>query len=172
MQTPLSPSAAPPDLIPIRRVLVSVFDKTGLDRLAAALKRAGVEVVSTGGTANALASHGLTVTDVSAVTGFPEVLDGRVKTLHPHVFAGILARADRPDDLAVLAEHWIGRFDAVIVNLYAFEEAIARPGCLPHEAVELIDIGGPSLVRAAAKNHAFTAIVTDPEQYDELISAL
>lgn len=172
MQTPLVPSTAPPDLIPIRRVLVSVFDKTGLDRLAAALKRAGVEVVSTGGTATALASHGLAVTDVAAVTGFPEVLDGRVKTLHPHVFAGILARADRPDDLAMLAEHGIGRFDAVIVNLYAFEEAIARPGCLPHEAVELIDIGGPSLVRAAAKNHAFTAIVTDPEQYDDLIPAL
>ena len=166
------PPAPPPDRLSVRRVLVSVFDKTGLDRLAAALKRAGVEVVSTGGTATALASYGLTVTDVSAVTGFPEVLDGRVKTLHPHVFAGILARGDRADDQAVLAEHGIGRFDAVIVNLYAFEEAIARPGCLPHEAIELIDIGGPSLVRAAAKNHAFTAIVTDPEQYDELIVCL
>ena len=98
----------PPDLVPIRRVLVSVFDKAGLDRLAAALKAAGVEVVSTGGTARALTSLGLAVTDVSAVTNFPEVLDGRVKTLHPHVFAGILARADRPDDLAVLAEHGIG----------------------------------------------------------------
>ena len=162
----------PPDLVPIRRVLVSVFDKAGLDRLAAALKAAGVEVVSTGGTARALASLGLAVTDVSAVTNFPEVLDGRVKTLHPHVFAGILARADRPDDLAVLAEHGIGRFDAVIVNLYAFADAIARPGCLPPEAIELIDIGGPSLVRAAAKNHAFTAIVTGPEQYADLVAAI
>ena len=166
------PPSSPPDLVPIRRVLVSVFDKTGLDRLATALRAAGVEVVSTGGTAKALASHGLTVTDVSSVTGFPEVLDGRVKTLHPAVFAGILARPDRSDDLAVLAEHGIGRFDAVIVNLYAFEEAIAQPGCLPHEAIELIDIGGPSLVRAAAKNHAFTAIVTAPEQYDDLITAM
>ena len=100
---PATPPAPPPDLVPIRRVLVSVFDKTGLERLAAALKQAGVEVVSTGGTARALAAYGLDVIDISAVTGFPEVLDGRVKTLHPHVFAGILARADRPDDQAVLA---------------------------------------------------------------------
>jgi phosphoribosylaminoimidazolecarboxamide formyltransferase/IMP cyclohydrolase len=169
---PAEPPAPPPDLVPIRRVLVSVFDKTGLERLAAALKTAGVEVVSTGGTARALAAHGLDVVDISAVTGFPEVLDGRVKTLHPHVFAGILARADRPDDQAVLAEHGIGRFDAVIVNLYAFEAAVARPDCQPHEAIELIDIGGPSLVRAAAKNHAFTAIVTGPDQYDDLIAAI
>ena len=172
MHSDAPPPAAPPDLLPIRRVLVSVFDKTGLHRLAAALSAAGVEVVSTGGTARALASHGLEVIDISAVTGFPEVLDGRVKTLHPNVFAGILARADRPDDMVVLAEHGIGRFDAVVVNLYAFEEAVARPGCLPHEAIELIDIGGPSLVRAAAKNHAFTAIVTGPEQYDDLIAAV
>ena len=169
---PALPPAPPRDLVPIRRVLVSVFDKTGLDRLAAALKAAGVEVVSTGGTARALAAHGLDVIDISTVTGFPEVLDGRVKTLHPHVFAGILARADRADDQAVLAEHGIGRFDAVIVNLYAFEAAVARPDCRPHEAIELIDIGGPSLVRAAAKNHAFTAIVTGPDQYDDLIAAV
>jgi phosphoribosylaminoimidazolecarboxamide formyltransferase / IMP cyclohydrolase len=172
MQLPAAAPSPPPDRVPIRRVLVSVFDKTGLERLAAALEAAGVEVVSTGGTARALASHGLEVTDISAVTGFPEVLDGRVKTLHPHVFAGILARADRADDLAVLAEHGIGRFDAVVVNLYAFEEAVSRNGCLPHEAIELIDIGGPSLVRAAAKNHAFTAILTGPEQYDDLIAAV
>lgn len=172
MNSASAPPPPPPDLVPIRRVLVSVFDKSGLDRLAAALKAAGIEVVSTGGTATALASLGLAVTDVSAVTNFPEVLDGRVKTLHPHVFAGILARADRPDDLAVLAEHGIGRFDAVIVNLYAFADAIARPGCLPSEAIELIDIGGPSLVRAAAKNHAFTAILTGPEQYADLVAAI
>ena len=169
---PATPPAPPPDRVPIRRVLVSVFDKTGLDRLAAALKAAGVEVVSTGGTARALASHGLDVIDISEVTGFPEVLDGRVKTLHPHVFAGILARGDRADDQAVLAEHGIGRFDAVVVNLYAFEAAVSRPDCQPHEAIELIDIGGPSLVRAAAKNHAFTAIVTGPDQYDELVADL
>jgi len=160
------------DVVPIRRVLVSVFDKTGLDRLAHGLKAAGVRVVSTGGTSTALAGHGVAVEDVSAITGFPEVLDGRVKTLHPHVFAGILARSDRPDDLAVLADHGIERFDAVIVNLYAFETAIAKPGCQPAEAIELIDIGGPSLVRAAAKNHAFTAVVTSPDQYDDLLAAL
>jgi phosphoribosylaminoimidazolecarboxamide formyltransferase/IMP cyclohydrolase len=165
-------SPAVPDPLPIRRVLVSVFDKAGLDRLAAGLKAAGVQVVSTGGTAAALASFGLEVEDVAAVTGFPEVLDGRVKTLHPAIFAGILARADRPDDLEVLAAHGIARFDAVIVNLYAFESIIATPGSTPAEAIELIDIGGPSLVRAAAKNHAFSAVVTSPAQYDEFLAAL
>ena len=113
------------DVVPIRRVLVSLFDKSGIDRLAAGLKAAGVHVVSTGGTKAALASQGLEVEDISAVTGFPEVLDGRVKTLHPHVFAGILARGDRSDDLEVLAAHGIDRFDAVIVNLYAFGAAVA-----------------------------------------------
>ena len=160
------------DVVPIRRVLVSVFDKTGLDRLARGLQAPGVRVVSTGGTSTALAGHGVAVEDVSAITGFPEVLDGRVKTLHPHVFAGILARGDRPDDLAVLSNHGIERFDAVIVNLYDFETAAAKPGCRPEEAIELIDIGGPSLVRAAAKNHAFTAVVTGPDQYDDLLAAL
>jgi len=160
------------DAVPIRRVLVSLFDKSGIDRLAAGLKAAGVRVVSTGGTKAALASQGLEVEDISAVTGFPEVLDGRVKTLHPHVFAGILARGDRPDDLEVLAAHGIDRFEAVIVNLYAFERVIAKPDCRPADAIELIDIGGPSLVRAAAKNHAFTAVVTSPEQYDDFLAAL
>ena len=160
------------DVVPIRRVLVSVFDKTGLDRLAAAFKAAGTRVVSTGGTRTALAGLGVEVEDVSAITGFPEVLDGRVKTLHPGIFAGILARSDRPDDMQVLADHGIGRFDAVIVNLYAFGAAVARPGVTPGEVIELIDIGGPSLVRAAAKNHAFVAVVTDPEQYDALVAAI
>ena len=173
MHTTAPASAGPAvDIVPIRRVLVSVFDKTGLDRLAKALKAAGVRVASTGGTSTALASYGVGVEDVSSITGFPEVLDGRVKTLHPNIFAGILARGDRPDDLAVLAEHGIERFDAVIVNLYAFEAAIAKPGCQPAEAIELIDIGGPSLVRAAAKNHAFTTVVTSPDQYDDFLQAL
>ncbi len=153
-------------------MLVSVFDKTGIDRLAAGLKAAGVRVASTGGTATALAAHGLDVEDVSSITGFPEVLDGRVKTLHPNIFAGILARGDRPDDLAVLADHGIEQFEAVIVNLYAFESVIAKPGSTPAEAIELIDIGGPSLVRAAAKNHAFAAVVTHPDQYDEFLAAI
>jgi phosphoribosylaminoimidazolecarboxamide formyltransferase/IMP cyclohydrolase len=149
-----------------------VYDKTGLGRLAAGLKAAGVRVVSTGGTSAALASHGLEVEDVSSITSFPEILDGRVKTLHPRIFAGVLARHDRPDDKAVLASHGIDTFDAVIVNLYAFEAAVARPDCTAGEAIELIDVGGPSLVRAAAKNHAFTSVVTGPEQYDDFLAAL
>ena len=173
MHTPhTAPTAPSVDVVPIRRVLVSVFDKAGLDRLAAALGAAGVRVASTGGTATALAKLGLEVEDVSAITGFPEVLDGRVKTLHPAIFAGILARGDRPDDLAVLEEHAIERFDAVIVNLYDFQSVIATPDCTPAQAIELIDIGGPSLVRAAAKNHAFTSVVTSPRQYDAFIAAV
>jgi len=167
-----NPSAPTLDVIPIRRVLVSTFDKAGLDRLARGLAAAGVRVVSTGGTSAALASHGLAVEDVSAVTGFPEILDGRVKTLHPRIFAGVLARHDRADDRAVLAAHGIELFDAVIVNLYPFEAAIARADCTPEQAVELIDVGGPSMVRGAAKNHAFTAVVTGPEQYDDFLAAL
>ena len=173
MHTPhTAPTTPSVDVVPIRRVLVSVFDKAGLDRLAAALGAAGVRVASTGGTATALAKLGLEVEDVSAITGFPEVLDGRVKTLHPAIFAGILARGDRPDDLAVLEEHAIERFDAVIVNLYDFQSVIATPDCTPAQAIELIDIGGPSLVRAAAKNHAFTSVVTSPRQYDAFIAAV
>ncbi len=172
--THATPASSTPavDVVPIRRVLVSVFDKTGLGRLAAGLKAAGVRVVSTGGTSAALVSHGLEVEDVSAVTSFPEILDGRVKTLHPRIFAGVLARHDRADDRAVLADHGIDTFDAVIVNLYAFEAAVSRTDCTAGEAIELIDVGGPSLVRAAAKNHAFTSVVTSPEQYDEFLAAL
>lgn len=160
------------DPIPLRRVLVSVYDKAGLDQLATALKAAGIEVVSTGGTARALEAHGVKVTDVAAVTGFPEILDGRVKTLHPNVFAGLLYRRDRPDDIEIVAQHGIGPIDAVIVNLYPFEAIVAQPDCRPADAIELIDIGGPSLVRAAAKNHAFTAVVTGPDQYPELIATI
>ncbi len=170
--THTAPATPTVDVVPIRRVLISVFDKSGLDRLAAAFVAAGVRVASTGGTATALASLGVAVDDVSAITGFPEVLDGRVKTLHPHIFAGILARTDRADDLEVLAAHGIERFDAVIVNLYDFQSVIAKPDCTPAQAIELIDIGGPSLVRAAAKNHAFTSVVTSPSQYDALIAAM
>ena len=160
------------DPIPLRRVLVSVYDKAGLDQLATALKAAGIEVVSTGGTARALEAHGVKVTDVAAVTGFPEILDGRVKTLHPNVFAGLLYRRDRPDDIEIVAQHGIGPIDAVIVNLYPFEAIVAQPDCRPADAIERIDIGGPSLVRAAAKNHAFTAVVTGPDQYPELIATI
>lgn len=175
----MNPHAAPPaaalavrDPLPLERVLVSVYDKAGLDDLAAAFIRARIEVISTGGTARALESLGVAVTDVSAVTGFPEILDGRVKTLHPAIFAGLLHRRDRSDDVATIASHGIGPVDAVIVNLYPFQAAIARPDCTPGEAIELIDIGGPSLVRAAAKNHAFAAVVTGPEQYDDVVAMI
>ena len=160
------------DVLPIRRALVSVYDKTGLDRLADALKDAGIVAVSTGGTARALEGYGVSVEDVSSITGFPEVLDGRVKTLHPNIFAGILARGDREDDLEVLAEHGIDRFELIVVNLYPFASVISREGCTADDAIELIDIGGPSLVRAAAKNHAFSAVITDPDQYDAAAAAI
>ena len=138
-----APAATTPavDIVPIRRVLVSVFDKTGLGRLAAGLKAAGVRVVSTGGTSAALASHGLEVEDVSTITSFPEILDGRVKTLHPNIFAGLLYRRDRPDDIDIVARHGLGPIDAVIVNLYPFEAIVAQPDCRPADAIELIDIG-------------------------------
>lgn len=158
--------------MPLRRVFVSVYDKSGLEELAAAFKAAGVAVASTGGTRTALQALGLEVEDVSEITGFPEVLDGRVKTLHPKIFAGLLARRDRTDDAAVLAEHGIELFDAVIVSLYPFERAAADPAMPPAEAIELIDIGGPSLLRAAAKNHAFTAVISSAQQYGPLIEAV
>jgi phosphoribosylaminoimidazolecarboxamide formyltransferase/IMP cyclohydrolase len=158
--------------VPIRRVFVSVFDKSGLEHLASAFREAGVAVASTGGTRTALQALGLDVEDVSDITGFPEVLDGRVKTLHPKIFAGLLARRDRTDDAEVLAEHGIDLFDAVIVSLYPFERAAADAAMPANEAIELIDIGGPSLLRAAAKNHAFTSVISNANQYAELIEAV
>lgn len=158
--------------MPIRRVFVSVYDKSGLEKLAAAFQATGVKVASTGGTRTALEALGVEVEDVSEITGFPEVLDGRVKTLHPKIFAGLLARRDRSDDADVLAEHGIGLFDAVIVSLYPFERAAADPSMPAAEAIELIDIGGPSLLRAAAKNHAFTSVISHARQYDDLVEAV
>ena len=149
----------------VRRALVSVSDKQGLLELVRGLVAAGVEIYSTGGTRAFLLAEGLEVHEVSAYTGFPEILDGRVKTLHPRVHAGILCRHDRADDLAVLAEHDIVPFELVVVNLYPFAATIARDDVTPAEAIEQIDIGGPSLIRAAAKNHAFVAVVTSPAQY-------
>ncbi|HEU4396898.1 MAG TPA: bifunctional phosphoribosylaminoimidazolecarboxamide formyltransferase/IMP cyclohydrolase [Actinomycetota bacterium] len=151
--------------LPIRRALVSVFDKQGLDRLAAALRAAGIEVVSTGATAAALEGHGLRVTRVEALTGFPEMLGGRVKTLHPRVHAGLLADRGRPEQLAELEAAGIAPFDLVVVNLYPFEETVAVEGVDDALAVERIDVGGPAMVRAAAKNHASVAVVCDPGDY-------
>ena len=154
----------------IQRALISVSDKLGLADFAHGLAAAGVELYSTGGTRAHLEKEGLTVRDVSAYTGFPEMMDGRLKTLHPKIFGGILCRHDRADDLAGLKQHGISTFELVVVNLYPFEATIAKPGVTVEEAIEQIDIGGPSLVRAASKNHAFTTIATSPEQYAEILA--
>jgi phosphoribosylaminoimidazolecarboxamide formyltransferase/IMP cyclohydrolase len=159
------------DLIPIRRALVSVYDKSGLVELGAAFAAHGVQVVSTGNTAAQLREAGCEVTEVADLTGFPECLDGRVKTLHPKVHAGILADRRLPSHVAQLAELGIEPFDLVVSNLYPFEQTVAS-GATPDECVEQIDIGGPSMVRAAAKNHPSVAIVTSPHQYDGLYEAL
>jgi phosphoribosylaminoimidazolecarboxamide formyltransferase/IMP cyclohydrolase len=156
----------------IRRALLSVSDKIGLVDLARALAGLNVELVSTGGTRQALVAAGLTVRDVSDLTGFPEMLDGRVKTLHPHVHGGILARRDLPDHLATLDKHGIGAIDLVVCNLYPFEATVARAGATAEEIIENIDIGGPTLVRAAAKNFDGVAVVTDPGQYPAVLEEL
>ena len=156
------------DLIKIRRALISVSDKTGIVDFAKVLAAQGVEILSTGGTARLLADNAIAVTEVGDYTGFPEMMDGRVKTLHPRVHGGILARRDRDDHLAAMREHDIPPIDMVVVNLYPFARAVARPDCTMDEAIENIDIGGPAMVRAAAKNHAFVAIVTDPGDYKAL----
>jgi phosphoribosylaminoimidazolecarboxamide formyltransferase/IMP cyclohydrolase len=152
------------DIVPIRRALLSVSDKTGIVELATGLAAKGVELVSTGGTAKALRDAGLTVRDVSDLTGFPEMMDGRVKTLHPMVHGGLLAVRDDPAHAKAMADHEIGAIDLVVVNLYPFAQTVAK-GAGRDEIIENIDIGGPSMVRSAAKNHAYVAIVTDPADY-------
>jgi len=156
---------------PITRALLSVSDKSGIVELGRALARHGIELISTGGTATALRDAGLTVRDVSDLTGFPEMMDGRVKTLHPMVHGGLLAVRDNPEHTAAMTEHSIGAIDLVVVNLYPFAQTVAR-GAGRDEVIENIDIGGPSMVRSAAKNHAHVTIVTDPADYAELIDAL
>ncbi len=149
----------------IRRALLSVWDKTGLVALAQALAGAGVDLVSTGGTAKALREAGLKVTDLSAYTGFPEMLDGRVKTLHPKVHGGLLYVRDNPAHEAAVRSHGIEPIDLVVVNLYPFEQTVARPNVTLSEAIENIDIGGPSMLRSAAKNHESVTVVVDPADY-------
>ncbi len=156
----------------IRRALLSVSDKTGLLDLARALAGLGVELISTGGTGKTLADAGLTVRDISEVTGFPEMLDGRVKTLHPRIHGGILAIRDNPEHQAVLKQQGIEPIDLVVCNLYPFEATVARPGSTPEEIIENIDIGGPTLVRAAAKNFHDVAVLTSPEQYAAILEEL
>lgn len=155
---------------PIRRALISVFDKTGLEEFAQSLASAGVEIVSTGSTASTIAQTGVKVTKVEELTGFPECLDGRVKTLHPRVHAGILADTRNPDHVAQLADLNIEAFDLVVVNLYPFSGTVAS-GAGYDDCIEKIDIGGPSMVRAAAKNHASVAIVVDPADYTSTVTA-
>ena len=158
-------------LVPVRRALLSVSDKAGMVDLGRALAKRGVELVSTGGTARALRDAGLDVRDVSDLTGFPEMMDGRVKTLHPVVHGGLLAVRDDPEHAAAMAAHDIAAIDLVVVNLYPFEATVAKGAARP-EVIENIDIGGPSMVRSAAKNHAWVTIVTDPDDYAELLDQL
>jgi phosphoribosylaminoimidazolecarboxamide formyltransferase/IMP cyclohydrolase len=154
------------------RALISVSDKTGIVDLAKELHALGVGLISTGGTAKLLAEQGLPVTEVAEVTGFPEMLDGRVKTLHPKVHGGLLARRDTPEHMAALQAHGIDTIDLLIVNLYPFEATVAKPGCTLADAIENIDIGGPAMVRSAAKNWQDVGIVTDASQYPAVIAEL
>ena len=156
------------NLVPVRRALISVSDKTGLIELAQGLAERGVELLSTGGTARAMREAGLAVRDVSDITNFPEMMDGRVKTLHPAVHGGLLALRDNPEHLAAMEEYGIGPIDLLVVNLYPFEQTVAK-GADYDTCIENIDIGGPAMIRAAAKNHAFVTVITDVEDYEKLL---
>ncbi len=161
---------ADPSLIPVRRALLSVSDKSGVVELARALAARNVEIISTGGTARLLSEQGLPVREVSAYTGFPEIMDGRVKTLHPRIHGGLLGR--RGTDDAAMGLHGIRPIDLLVVNLYPFAQTVARPDCRYREAVEQIDIGGAAMIRAAAKNHEFVAVAVEPEDYALLLEEL
>src|SRR4249920_3144425 len=156
--------------LPVRRALLSVSDKTGVVELARQLAALNIELLSTGGTAKSLREAGVPVRDVSEVTGFPEIMDGRVKTLHPKIHGGLLGRSGTDD--AVMAEHGIDAIDLLVVNLYPFAATVARPNCSYDDAIENIDIGGPAMLRAAAKNHARVSVVVDPGDYAGLVDAM
>lgn len=158
--------------LPVQRAIISVSDKLGLADFARGLSDCGVEIYSTGGTRRHLESDGMQIVDISDYTGFPEMMHGRLKTLHPKVFGGILCRRDHDEDLQALQQHGIVPFELIVVNLYPFEATVSRPGVTLADAIEQIDIGGPSLVRAAAKNHAFVAIVTNREQYSAVLQEI
>jgi len=161
------------DLVPIKRALISVSDKSGLEPFARALREEfAAELISTGGTARFLRDAGLDVTDVSAVTGFPEMMDGRIKTLHPMIHGGLLAVRDNPQHRAAMEQHGIAPIDLVCINLYPFAQTIAASNVTFEEAIENIDIGGPAMVRSAAKNHRYVLIVTSPDDYDEVLAEL
>src|ERR1700678_4019645 len=152
----------------IQRALISVSDKTGLVPFARILAQANIEIISTGGTARTLREAGLTVKDISEHTGFPEMLDGRVKTLHPKVHGGLLYIRGNPTHEAAVQTHGITPIDLVVVNLYPFEQTVAKPDVSLHDAIENIDIGGPSMLRSAAKNHESVTVVVDPADYNEV----
>jgi len=158
--------------IKIKTALISVSDKTGVVDFAQELADMGVKIISTGGTARTLAGEGIEVTPIENVTGFPEMMDGRVKTLHPKIHGGLLALRDKADHKAAMKQHNIEPIDLVCVNLYPFEQTVAKPGCRLEEAIENIDIGGPSMIRSAAKNHKFVAVVTSPDQYSLVIEQM
>ncbi len=174
MTSPANASAITPasDLVKITRALLSVSDKTGIVELARALHALNIEIISTGGTAKTIENAGIPVIPIDQVTNFPEMMDGRVKTLHPNIHGGLLARRDLPEHVQSMTDHNIKPIDLVIVNLYPFESTITKPGVTESQAIEQIDIGGPSMVRSAAKNHASVTIVTDPSQYESLLNEL
>ena len=161
-----------PNSTPIQTALLSVSDKTDLIAFAKRLASHGVRFISTGGTAKALSEAGFEVTPISQITGFPEMMNGRVKTLHPKIHGGLLARRDNPEHIAAMKKYDIAPIDMVCVNLYPFEQTIAQTDVTDDEAIEQIDIGGPCMIRAAAKNHAHITVVTDPSQYDGISTAM
>jgi len=156
----------------IERAIISVSDKTGIQELAGELQALKVEILSTGGTARTLREKGIEVIDISAYTGFPEMLDGRVKTLHPKVHGGLLGIRDNPEHKQKMVEHGIKPIDMVVINLYPFEATIAKPGCTLEEAIENIDIGGPAMLRAGAKNYPYVTVLVDPADYQPVLEEM
>ncbi len=156
----------------IERAIISVTDKNGIADFAKSLSRFGVQVLSTGGTAKVLREGGIQVMDISEYTGFPEMMDGRVKTLHPKVHGGLLGLRDNPDHVKMMAAHGITPIDMVVVNLYQFEKTVARPGVTLEEAIENIDIGGPSMLRSSAKNFKYVTVVVDPADYGTVLKEM
>src|SRR5271168_2798658 len=163
---------AAPGEVRVRRALLSVSDKDGIVELARGLEQLGVEIVSTGGTARELAGAGVSPRSIEDFTGFPEIMDGRVKTLHARLYAGLLARRDQDEHLRAASEQEIEQVDLVCVNLYPFEQTVARGDASEEEVIENIDIGGPTMIRAAAKNSAFAAVLVDPEDYERVLGEL
>ena len=156
----------------IQRAIISLSDKSGILEFAKELQAFGVEILSTGGTAKVLREGGLKVMDISAYTGFPEMLDGRVKTLHPKVHGGLLGLRENPEHVKKMQEHWIKPIDMVVINLYPFESTVAKPNCALEEAIENIDIGGPSMLRAGAKNYPYVTVIVDPDDYRPILDEM